>query len=458
METLIVRIDRMAPEGSGIGRPKDSSRIVFVPFSAPGDLLEVEVTETKPTYLRGRARKVIEAGPGRVLPACPLHFDPSRPGPACGGCDWQHLDAERQLAAKRDIVVDALRRIAKERAVEVLPVKPSPLAWGYRNKVQVPFGRGADGTPVAGFYATGSHRIVPLESCPVQTGLSVDILRRVREVAGTLGWRPYEEDAGRGWLRHLYVRTNLQGQAIAAVVTRDDSLPGKDEFVRAMRSSFPTLVGLYQNVQPMKTSVILGPTWKTLWGARGLTEKIGRLSFFFSPGSFLQVNTGAAALLYDEALAALTEGGRTFPLLFDVYCGVGTIALWLAGAADRVIAIEENRAAVADAAVNTRVNNIRNVRFLAGRAESLLSRSLREAGGPAAAVVDPPRSGLTPPVLRCLTAKPIRRLVYVSCDPATFSRDAGYLLRSGFRLKRVQPLDLFPQTSHVELVGLFDRS
>ncbi|MBI5883782.1 MAG: 23S rRNA (uracil(1939)-C(5))-methyltransferase RlmD [Elusimicrobia bacterium] len=468
METLTVRVERMAPEGSGIGRsPRERSgsaldraqgQVVFVPFAAPGDLLEVEVTASKSTFLRTRVLKVLEPGLGRVLPRCPLHFDPSRPGPACGGCDWQHLDYGSQLAAKKEIVADALRRIAKAGAAEVAPVKPSPLEWAYRNKVQVPFGKGPGASPIAGFYACGSHSIVPLEACPVQTDLSVAILRRVRELAGKLGWRPYEEHSGRGWLRHLYIRTNADNQAIAAIVTRDPSLPGGPEFIREMRSRFHQLVGLYQNVQPMKTSVILGPTWKTLWGSRGLTERIGRLRFFSSPGSFMQVNTGAAALLYDEALSALTEGGRTFPLVFDVYCGVGTISLWVAGAADRVLGIEENRAAVQDAILNCRTNDIRNVRFQAGRAEGLLSRAVRETPGPAAAIVDPPRSGLTPPVLRCLTAGAIRRVVYVSCDPATFARDAGYLLRSGFRLRRVQPLDLFPQTSHVEIVGLLDRS
>ncbi|MFA6318422.1 MAG: 23S rRNA (uracil(1939)-C(5))-methyltransferase RlmD [Elusimicrobiota bacterium] len=458
METLTVRVERMAPEGSGIGRAQGSSRVVFVPFSAPGDLLEVRTEAAKATFLRARPLRVLEPGPGRIVPPCPLHFDPSRIGPACGGCDWQHLDATTQLSAKREIVADALRRIAKAPNVSVLPVRPSPLAWGYRNKVQVPFSRAADGSPVAGFYESGSHRIVPLEACPVQTELSVAILRKVLELAAAYGWRPYEEDAGRGWLRHLFVRTNADGQAIAAVVTRDDSMHRRDEFIAAMRSSFPGLVGLHQNIQPMKTSVILGPAWKTLWGSRGLTERIGHLRFFCSPGAFLQVNTGAAALLYDEALAALTAGGRTFPLVFDVYCGVGTLSLWVAGAAERVVGIEENRAAVTDAIMNAKANGIGNVRFLTGRAEGLLSRSIRDAEGPCAAVVDPPRSGLTPPVLRCLTAKAIRRVVYVSCDPATFSRDAGYLLRSGFRLSRVQPLDLFPQTSHVEVVGLLDRS
>ncbi|MBI4676030.1 MAG: 23S rRNA (uracil(1939)-C(5))-methyltransferase RlmD [Elusimicrobia bacterium] len=458
METLTVRIERMAPEGSGIGRVQ--GRVVFVPFAAAGDLLEVEVTAAKPTYLRARILRVLEPGPGRVMPRCPLHFDPSRSGPACGGCDWQHLDGERQLQAKRDIVADALKRIAKTGLAPVEPVLPSPRAWTYRNKVQVPFGRAPDpGAPaLAGFYSAGSHRIVPLEECPVQTDLSVRILRRVRDLAAGLGWRPYEEDTGRGWLRHLFIRTNSEGQALVAIVTRDESLPRGSEFVREARSSFPQVVGLYQNVQPLRTSVILGPVWKRLWGSRGLKERVGRLRFICSPGSFLQVNSEAAALLYDQALAALTEGGRAFPLAFDVYCGVGAISLWIAGRTGRVVGIEGSRTAVQDAILNARANGVRNVRFLAGRAEGLLAKAIREAAGPAAAVVDPPRGGLTPPVLRGLTARAIERVVYVSCDPATFARDAGYLGRSGLRLRRVQPLDLFPQTSHVEIVALLDRT
>jgi 23S rRNA (uracil1939-C5)-methyltransferase len=229
--------------------------------------------------------------------------------------------------------------------------------------------------------------------------------------------------------------------------------------VSRLREAFPEILGIHHNVQPLKTSVILGPHWRRLWGASAMEERLGKFSFMVSPGAFLQVNTAAAAVLYDCARQALAEGGRSFDQVLDLYCGVGTLTLWLAQPAPKIIGVEENRDAVRDAWKSAERNHVRNARFTGGRAEAVLPRLFREGlGNSLAVVVDPPRAGLTVPVLRFLTRPSVRRVVYVSCDPATFARDAGYLCRSGFSLARVQPVDLFPQTSHVELVGLLDRA
>jgi 23S rRNA (uracil1939-C5)-methyltransferase len=230
------------------------------------------------------------------------------------------------------------------------------------------------------------------------------------------------------------------------------------ETEQALREAFPQLIGFWQNVQSEKTSVILGPRWKHLWGERQIEEKIGPFSFLVSPGAFLQINTGAAAVLYDAAAEALGHGGAKFPLALDLYCGTGTLTLWAAQAAKKVIGVEENRDAVQDAWKNAERNNVKNVRFKIGRVEQVLPRMRAEMTGEMAVLVDPPRMGCTVPVLRALTNRAVKRVVYVSCNPATFARDAAYLARSGFKLAGVQPVDLFPQTSHIELVGRFDRS
>jgi 23S rRNA (uracil1939-C5)-methyltransferase len=458
-ERLTVRVLRMAQEGEAVAKAEGSPRVVFVPGGAPGDLLEVEVVEAKSSFARARILRLLEPGPQRIEPPCPLHAAPGRPGPACGGCDWQHLDYPAQLLHKAALVSDCVERIAKLQDVPILPTLPSPKAWAYRNKVMVPFGeRPEGGGLIAGFYAAGSHQIVDLPACPVQPDISVRIVLKVKALAVELGWRAYDERSGRGALRHLFVRTNSQGQALVTVVSHGPHLPAVETFVSRLRADFPDIIGIHHNVQPLKTSVILGPQWRCLWGARAMEEKLGRLSFLVSPGAFLQVNTEAAELLYETAKSALCEGGRAFSQVLDLYCGVGTLTLWLAQSAARVIGVEENRDAVRDAWKSAERNGVRNVRFTGGRAESVLPRLLKEGlGGPLAVVVDPPRAGVTVPVLRFLTRPSVRRVVYVSCDPATFARDAGYLCRSGFRLARVQPVDLFPQTSHVELVGLLDR-
>ena len=254
------------------------------------------------------------------------------------------------------------------------------------------------------------------------------------------------------------MRTNTRGQALVALVTTSDAFPKRDEAIRELQAAFPEIIGLWQNIQPEKTSVILGPTWRHLAGAKQIEETIGPYSFLVSPGAFLQVNTGAAAVLYDAAAAALGHGGRKFDLALDLYCGTGTLTLWAARAARRVVGVEENRDAVKDAWKNAERNGVKNARFSVGRVESVLPRMRQELSGEAAALVDPPRAGCTVPVLRALTNRAFKRLVYVSCNPATFARDAAYLSKAGFTLAGVQPVDLFPQTSHVELVGRFDRA
>lgn len=455
---LRVRVERMTPEGQGLGRAP-GGKVVFVPYTAPGDLVEVELARSKQGWAQGRLKAVREAGPGRIEPPCPLHFRPGKPL-ACGGCDWQHLAASAQLEAKRELVRDCLFRIARLREPVVEPVVPSPDPWRYRNKVLVPFGLEGERV-VAGFYAPGSHRIVDFEDCLVQPELSVRLTLAVKELARRGKWTVYDERQGRGWLRHLYVRVNREGRALAALVTRTSEFRGEEEFVAEVRSRFPEVVGLFQNTQPERTPVVLGPRWRRLWGAERLEERLGSLTLRVAPESFLQVNTPASELLYGLATEFLTQGGWRPELALDLYSGVGSIALWIAPSAGRVLGVEESRAAVADAWENARSNGVRNVRFVAGGVETQLGLVRRELGnaaeGSAAAVLDPPRAGCEKAVLKALNAPSVRRVVYVSCNPATFARDADRLGKGRWRLKRVRPVDLFPQTSHVEVVGLFER-
>ncbi len=456
-EILRLRVERMAPEGEAIARAEGSSRVVFVPYGAPGDLLEADVTTAKGTYARAQIRRVLEAGPDRVEPPCAIYFRPGAPGRFCGGCDWQHLSYEAQLREKRSLVEDCLRRIGKISGAQVRPTLASPYTWGYRNKVQIPFGLTDNGEIAAGFYSPQSHRIADFPACPVQPDLAVRLALKAKATARSRGWQVYDEKSGRGWLRHFFARTNAQGQALVALVARTADFSDRDTFVEEMREQEPSLVSIYLNVQPEKTSVVLGPRWIRLWGAPRIEEQVGKFSFSASPGAFLQVNTPAAEILYACAREALTEDAERFDRVLDLYCGVGTLAVWLASAADKIIGIEENSEAVQDAWANARRNGVKNARFASGRVETSLARVSRELSGACAAVVDPPRQGLLPGALRALTHPALERIVYVSCNPATFARDAGLLARAGYKLERVQPVDLFPQTSHVELVGLLRR-
>lgn len=452
----------MSPEGQGLGRIEGSGAVVFVPYTVPGDKLEVEIITAASTFGRGRVARLLEPGPERIEPPCRVHFHAERPAaPSCGGCDWQQLSYEAQLRHKQGVVRDCLTRIAKLGSVRVEPVLASPQPWGYRNKVQVPFApaREPGGRPGAGFYAAGSRRVVDQDACPVQPDLSVRIAAAVKDHCAKHRWPVYDFESKRGWLRHLFIRTNASGKALVGLITRTPAFPKEQEtkFISAMRESFPEVSSIFHNVQPDQSNVVVGLEWRRLWGAKGLEERIGPYLFSASPGAFLQVNTKAAALLYEVAFSMLQRPHAPWSLAVDLYCGVGTLTVWIAKAASRVVGIEENREAVRDAWENAKRNKAHNVGFSCARAEAGLPRLLGAQASECAVLVDPPRAGLGTPVLRSLTAKTVRRIVYVSCDPATFARDAGYLAQAGFHLKTVQPVDLFPQTSHVEIAALLDR-
>ncbi|MBI3548427.1 MAG: 23S rRNA (uracil(1939)-C(5))-methyltransferase RlmD [Elusimicrobia bacterium] len=451
---LKVRVDRIAPEGEGIGKSPGSDKVIFVPYGIPGDELMVAQAENKPRYVRGRVLSVEKPSPDRISPRCLVHFAPGKTE-YCGGCDWQHASYAAQLRYKREIVADCMRRIAKLNA-PIADTLASPSEWRYRNKVQVPF-QPAPGRAKAGFYMPGSHRVIEFEDCVVQPELSVEIVRTVRELSQTRGWRAYDETQDKGWLRHLFIRTNAAGEAAVVFVTRDRAFPREREAIEEIRKRHPRVVSLFQNVQEERTAVILGPRWRKLWGKDRLSEKIGPFTLEFSPGAFVQVNTPAAEVLYGAAERQLYDDGFRPNLVLDLYSGVGAIAFWIAKGAGRVIGVEEVPQAVEDAYANARRLGVRNVSFVKGTVEHALKR-LRglENPRPWAAVVDPPRGGCEKDVLKFLSTRRVERVVYVSCNPATFARDARVLADAGYRLEKIQPVDLFPQTAHVELVARFN--
>ncbi len=461
-DPLKLKIERMTPEGPGMARPS-GERVHFVPYTAPGDEIEAVVRQVKSGFVRASMTHLIKAGPGRVDPDCPLHYSPAmakaKQAP-CGGCDWQHLSYDIQLESKRALIRDCLFRIAKLREPRIEAPLASPERWRYRNKVQVPFGH-QNGRIVAGFYAPGSRNIIDFDDCLIQPEGSVAIVKAVKKLAGEFKWKVYDEKRNGGWLRHLFVRTNGIGKSIAALVTRTHDFPAEKKFVARMQELFPKLVGIHQNVQPLKTPVVLGPRWKKIWGQTMLEERVAGVRLRVSPPAFLQVNTPACEVLYGVVREFISRDNFRPKILLDLYAGVGSIGLSLAKNAQTIISVEENRDASKDARGNAELNNIQNIKFYAGGVESLLSRIGKELTnapeGSCAAVLDPPRAGCTKLVLKALRSEALSRIVYVSCNPATFARDADWLSRHGWKLIRVQPVDLFPQTSHIETVGLFER-
>jgi 23S rRNA (uracil1939-C5)-methyltransferase len=477
-ERLRLQIERLSTGGEGVGHA--DGMVVFVPYAAAGDRLEVEITQTQKRLARARILSVTQPSQDRVDPPCPYYF-------RCGGCTWQHLTYDAQLRAKRDLVQETLERLGGLKAVAVKPVLGMKDPWRYRNKVQQPVGygvrphveKGSDPSRglISGFYAANSHDIVPIEDCLVQPELSVRIVNRARALLEQYRLRAYDAKNYTGWIRHLLARTSTPhphplpqgerennlplppqggrgrppsgpgegGQALLVFVTRTPDFPHEPEIVQALTSEFPALTSIHQNVQPARSNVILGRSWRRLYGQDYLEERLGPLRFRLSPGAFFQVNSPQAEVLYNVAKAMAGRGER----LLDLYAGVGTIALWLADSFKEIGGVEEFPAAVRDAETNAEINGIENVRFVAETAESFLGGLTRDRR-PLAVVFDPPRAGSSPAVLRSLVAIRPSPLVYVSCDPGTLARDLGVLSKGGYHVEEIQPVDLFPHTPHIE--------
>lgn len=438
---IVVAIDALAAGGDGVGRLADG-RAVFVPQAAPGDRLRLEVTELRPSYARGRIVEVLQPGPGRVAAPCPVYA-------GCGGCQWQHLDYALQLQWKRRLVVEALERLGGLAGVRVHDCLPCDPPWAYRHKVAVPFAlRG--GRTVSGFYAPASHTVVEFPSCAVQHPALEEVVAAVRRRVAEHHVPGYDETRGAGVLRHLVARASHDsGEVLAVLVTAgDDRLP----WAAGLMRDVPRLAGVLQNVNPLRTNAVFGPRTRLLAGRDHLVERLDGLRFLVSARSFFQVSPVQAGRLYRTALAYAAPGPGD--VACDLYAGVGTLALYLARRASRVEAVEEVADAVADARRNAAANGLTNVRFHAGRVEERLADLGQRID---VAVLDPPRKGCDAAVLETLARLAPRRLVYVSCNPATLARDLGRLAGLGYAAAEAQPVDMFPQTAHVECVVRVER-
>ena len=444
--TYTFSINGLGHSGEGVGRIDGFT--VFVRYALPGETVTARIDEVRTNFARGTLLQVDVANPQRVTPPCPVYE-------VCGGCQLQHLSYEGQLAVKRQAVQDALQRIGKLADVPVQPVLGMTNPWRYRNKAQFPVGR-RGGEIVTGCFAAGSHAIVPTDQCLIQHEMNDRLLAAVRRIAGNVGIEPYDERTGQGVLRHVLGRVGIAtGEVMAVLVTATKDFPGNIELVRQLRLEMPELTSIQQNINPARTNVILGRETRVLWGEPVIHDRIGRFSFQISAESFFQVNAVQTQVLYEQAVAKAGLTGRE--IVFDLYSGTGTISLFLAERAGHVYGIEYSTAAVADAERNAANNQIHNVTFLAGDVAEKI-RELQEQGvRPDVIVLDPPRAGCEESVLRTAAELAPSRLVYVSCNPATLARDLAIFDDLGYDTREVQPVDMFPQTYHVECVVVLQR-
>lgn len=417
---------------------------IFVHGALPGERVLVRVTMVKKSYAVAQLVKIIRLSEDRVQPACHIYA-------SCGGCQLQHYAYAFQLLVKRQQVQDALERIGHLRC-EVLPVLGMDSPWRYRNKMQFPV-QGSKGVLEIGCYALKTHGVVNTYDCLIQEDGNNRVLEAVRCWMQKFHISAYDERTGNGLVRHVMGRTGAGGEVLAVIVCTKACVPHSAELLRILQEKVPGLTGVVINVNPKCTNIIMGQECCTLWGRDYLLDRLGELQFRVSPLSFFQVNRSQAEALYNVVLELSgLSGGEN---VADVYCGTGTISLFLARKARKVFGIEIVAEAILDARENALYNRIDNAEFLVGDAAEELPRLLSKGFRPDVVVVDPPRAGCEEKVLQSVMAVLPKRIVYVSCNPATLARDLG-ILCDKYDIIRVQPVDMFPQTTHVEtVVGLF---
>jgi 23S rRNA (uracil1939-C5)-methyltransferase len=423
-EEIDLVVERLGVNGEGVGRFEGFT--LFVDGALPQETVRARVYERKKTFARAHVVETLTHSPHRVEPPCPLFG-------RCGGCQLMHLNYPQQLEAKRDRVIDALERIAKI-DVEVLPCISSPQPLAYRNKIQLP----VSVNNRLGLYARNTHDLVEIEQCAIHCPLGEKVFGHIQRILKT---SPKTTD-----LKHVLIKTSVNTEQVLVILVTKSQEPPTFLADQIFKST-SEIKGVVQNINPSENNVILGREFRTLVGRGWIEEQLCGLHFKVSPASFFQVNTAQAQALYQKVLELACLTGKEKVL--DAYCGVGTLSLIVARQVREVIGIESVAEAIIDAKENARLNQIRNAKFICGRAEEKIS----QLGKIDVAIINPPRKGCDRAFLEILGEKRPQRILYVSCDPATLARDLQFLTQKGYRLNTVQPFDMFPQTMHVECVA-----
>ncbi|SHK18566.1 23S rRNA (uracil1939-C5)-methyltransferase [Anaerobranca californiensis DSM 14826] len=445
-DNVLLTINDVTSEGEGVGKVEGFT--VFVPKTVKGDVVKGKIISTKKTYARALLQEIIIPSENRVQPKCKIYDE-------CGGCNLQHIEYQHQLEIKRKIVEDAICRIG---GFNEIPVKHVLTAGSenYRNKMQAPVGF-SDGRVIAGFYKPKSHEIVPTDNCIIQHQKGNEILKKVVQIINQLKIQPYDEREGKGIIRHIMSRVGINtGQTMLVLVVTTTDFPQKEGLVERIKKVLPDLTTLVFNINNKKTNVILGTENVVSFGKGHIEEISQGIKFKISPLSFFQVNPKGMEVLYQRAVeyAGLTGKER----VIDAYCGLGSISLFMAKKAKEVLGIEIVPQAVRDAKENAKLNNIDNVTFIEGKAEDVMVDLAKKGEKYDVVVVDPPRKGCEASLLAAIKEIAPQRVVYVSCNPATLARDLKILCEEGmYTIKEVQPVDMFPHTSHVECVVFMSR-
>ena len=446
-DIVTLKIEDCGIDGEGIG--KADGFTVFVKDAVIGDTVRAKIMKAKKNYGYGRLEEIITPSPDRVEPKCQFARQ-------CGGCQLQALSYEKQLEFKTSKVRGHLERIGGFTDIPMEKILGMDQPFHYRNKAQFPVGKSKDGRIITGFYAGRTHSIIENRDCALGVTRNKEVLDRVIAHMEKFHIQPYDENTGKGLVRHVLIRYGFfTDEMMVCLIINGEKLPGEEALVKSLRQ-IPEAVSVMVNVNKKRNNVILGEKVRLLWGQPYITDKIGEISYQISPLSFFQVNPYQTGRLYGKALEyAQLSGNET---VWDLYCGIGTISLFLAQKAKMVRGVEIIPAAIENAKENARLNGFDNTEFFVGKAEEVLPEQFARTGQRAdVIVVDPPRKGCDETLLSTIIKMQPDRVVYVSCDSATLARDLKYLCERGYELKKVCPVDMFPNTVSVETVVLLSH-
>ncbi|WP_191566243.1 23S rRNA (uracil(1939)-C(5))-methyltransferase RlmD [Metabacillus idriensis] len=446
-QTFPLTIKRLGINGEGVGYFK--KQVVFVPGALPNEEVVVEATTIGQKFAEGKIKKIRKASPHRVDAPCPIYHE-------CGGCQLQHFSYEQQLKEKRDIIVQAMERYSglDLSKVEIRPTIGMDDPWNYRNKSQFQAGL-RNGKVIAGLYSKNSHHLINIDHCIVQHEATNKATQTVKQILQDLKVSIYDERKRKGIVRTIVSRVGFtSGEVQIVLITSQENLPRKELIVNEIQKRLPEVKSIMQNVNGEKTSLIFGEKTIHLEGEEVIQEKLGDLSFELSARAFFQLNPVQTVKLYNEVKKAAQLTGSE--KVVDAYCGVGTIGMWLSDGAKEIRGMDTIADSILDAKKNAKKHGVKNATYVKGTAEHWLPKWLEEGWRPDVVVVDPPRTGCDSKLLGAILKVKPKKFVYVSCNPSTLAKDIQALSKV-YKVKYIQPVDMFPHTAHVESVTLLEK-
>ena len=445
-DVLTGQVVDLTHEGHGV--VKIDRYPIFIPNTLIDEKIEYKVIKVKKNFAIGKLIKVITESDARVEPPCIYYYK-------CGGCQLQHMSYQAQLNMKKEQVVNLFHRKAKFTNTVIKDTVGMEDPWRYRNKSQIPVGLSKDQQPIMGFYRQRSHDIIDMESCLIQDQQHQQVMNDLKQLISELNISVYNEKTKKGLLRHLVVRTgHYTNQLMIILVANGKAFKQAESLVDALVRKYPNVTSIKQNINDAHSNVIMGPQSITLYGEEEIEDQLSEVTFNISDQSFYQINSHQTEKLYQQALDYAQLTGNE--IVLDTYCGIGTIGLYMARNAKHVYGVEVVSSAIKDANRNATINQLENTTFVCGKAEEVIFKWKAEGIRPDVVMVDPPRKGCDETFLETILELNPKRIVYISCNPSTQQRDA-HILNHQYDLKEITPVDMFPQTTHIETVALFER-